>query len=293
MAEPAAPAEPAPNAKPKGRLVNPEVLQVDPQLLRQPLAAPWRRAAAMLVDLLLIGLLSLLAGPVLGLLTGLTLAALASRHVSDSAFWRAFRWVLIVLGVGVMILSGFLMIGRPIVRSSAFNLGRAEPPPQFRQVVVSPTASTTELRRAVADLQRQVEMLEADNERLRESARGNFLLNAAADSARTLGLTFGWAGVYFTLFTAWWRGRTPGKFLFGLRVVRLDGRPLTAMDAFTRNGGYAAGVATGLIGFLRLLWDENRQAIEDKIAGTVVIASRSPPSDLSAAVSESLGKARG
>ncbi|MND03597.1 hypothetical protein D3C83_234990 [compost metagenome] len=43
------------------------------------------------------------------------------------------------------------------------------------------------------------------------------------------------------------------------------------MDAFTRYGGYAAGLATGSIGFLRLLWDPNLQAIEDKIAGTVVV----------------------
>jgi uncharacterized RDD family membrane protein YckC len=88
-----------------------------------------------------------------------------------------------------------------------------------------------------------------------------------------MGLTFGWAGVYFTLFTSWLGGRTPGKFLFRTRVVRLDGRPLTAMDAFTRNGGYAAGLATGSIGFLRVLWDPNNQAIQDKIAGTVVTST--------------------
>jgi uncharacterized RDD family membrane protein YckC len=62
-----------------------------------------------------------------------------------------------------------------------------------------------------------------------------------------------------------------GKLVVGTRVVRLDGRALTAMDAFTRYGGYAAGLATGLIGFTRLLWDPNRQAIEDKIAWTVVL----------------------
>jgi len=43
------------------------------------------------------------------------------------------------------------------------------------------------------------------------------------------------------------------------------------MDAFARYGGYAAGLATGAVGFLRLLWDPNLQAIEDKIAGTVVV----------------------
>jgi uncharacterized RDD family membrane protein YckC len=65
-----------------------------------------------------------------------------------------------------------------------------------------------------------------------------------------------------------------GKFIIGTRVVRLDGRPLTTMDTFTRYGGYAAGLATGMIGFARLLWDPNRQAIEDRIAWTVVVRRR-------------------
>jgi uncharacterized RDD family membrane protein YckC len=116
--------------------------------------------------------------------------------------------------------------------------------------------------------------LAAENQHLRESVRGSSWLNLVADFSRTFGLTFGWAGVYFTLCTAWMRGRTIGKFAVGTRVVKLDGRPLTAMDAFTRYGGYAAGIATGLIGFARLLWDPNRQAIEDKIAWTVVLRGR-------------------
>lgn len=76
-----------------------------------------------------------------------------------------------------------------------------------------------------------------------------------------------------SLCSAWLRGRTAGKFLMRTRVVRLDGRPLTPMDAFIRNGGYAAGLATGMLGFLRLLWDPNRQAIHDRIAWTVVVRS--------------------
>ena len=34
-----------------------------------------------------------------------------------------------------------------------------------------------------------------------------------------------------------------------------------------------AGVAMGLIGFLKLLWEPNRQAVEDRIAATVVVKS--------------------
>lgn len=86
-----------------------------------------------------------------------------------------------------------------------------------------------------------------------------------------LGLGLGWLGVYFTASLALWRGRTPGKRLFGIRVVRIDGEDLTTWDAFGRFGGYAASVLTGLLGFAQLLWDANRQALHDRIAGTVVV----------------------
>ena len=53
--------------------------------------------------------------------------------------------------------------------------------------------------------------------------------------------------------------------------MRINHAPLTYFDAFIRSGGYVAGVAMGMIGFLKLLWEPNRQAVEDRIAGTVVI----------------------
>ena len=86
-----------------------------------------------------------------------------------------------------------------------------------------------------------------------------------------LGLGFGWATVYFTLFSLLWRGQTPGKKLCNTRVVALSGEPLGLLDCFGRYGGYGAGFATGLLGFLQVYWDPNRQAIQDKISATVVI----------------------
>lgn len=86
-----------------------------------------------------------------------------------------------------------------------------------------------------------------------------------------LGLGFGWAAVYFTLFSLLWRGQTPGKKVCNIRVVALSGEPLGMLDCFGRYGGYGAGFATGLLGFLQVYWDPNRQAIQDKISATVVI----------------------
>ena len=74
-----------------------------------------------------------------------------------------------------------------------------------------------------------------------------------------------------TVFLSWWNGQTVGKRMMGVRVVRLDGEPITWWTAFERAGGYAAGLATGLLGFAQVWWDANRQAIHDRIVGTVVV----------------------
>jgi uncharacterized RDD family membrane protein YckC len=86
-----------------------------------------------------------------------------------------------------------------------------------------------------------------------------------------LGIGFGWAIGYFTLFIAWNNGQTIGKKLCGIRVVQLDNKPLSLWGAFGRQGGYSAGFATGLLGFLQIYWDPNRQAIQDKLADTLVL----------------------
>jgi len=95
--------------------------------------------------------------------------------------------------------------------------------------------------------------------------------------AEDFGLGLGWAALYFTVFLSWWRGFTPGKRLLRLRVVRLDGQPITWWTALQRYGGYAAGFATGLLGFAQVYWDPNRQATHDKLAETVVIRHGAAP----------------
>ena len=100
-------------------------------------------------------------------------------------------------------------------------------------------------------------------------ARGfrTFLAGAADD----LGVGFGWSAVYFTAFLALWRGQTPGKRAARLRVLRLDGKPLGWWISFERFGGYAASFSVGLIGFIQILWDRNRQRLHDKACETVVV----------------------
>lgn len=127
------------------------------------------------------------------------------------------------------------------------------------------SGQTAALERQIAALREQVEQAEARAE------RKPGILSFLRAEAEDLGLSFGWGGLFFTIFLARWKGRTPGKKLLGLRVVRLSGEPMGWWPAFERFGGYAASLATGSLGFLQILWDPNRQGVHDKVVGTVVI----------------------
>ena len=123
------------------------------------------------------------------------------------------------------------------------------------------------------------EVTEMESRLAEEEEGGSAILNWILGIVDDLGLAFGWGGLYMTVFLSWWNGRTPGKWLFGVRVVQLDATPISWWEAFERSGGYAAGLATGLLGFAQVWWDPNRQAIHDKIASTVVVRAprRSTP----------------
>jgi len=127
------------------------------------------------------------------------------------------------------------------------------------------TLSRTATRRADQVEELQVELAEA-----RAEADSGFL-GLARDILRQLGSAFGVWTLYFTVATVMLRGRTAGKLITRTRVVRLDGRPLTWLLSLERAGGYAAGLATGLMGFMQVFWDRNRQCVHDRIAGTVVV----------------------
>lgn len=80
------------------------------------------------------------------------------------------------------------------------------------------------------------------------------------------------AGLYLVAF---WRisGQTPGKWLMGLKVVSIDGRPLSVARAFVRFVGYLASALPFYAGFLWILGPE-RRAWHDRLARTQVIYVR-------------------
>ncbi len=263
----------APTKLPAHRVVRQETLAVAPEVLSLPLAEPWRRLGAMSVDLLAVALLSILSGPWLGLATGAMLIVLFGNSATAPLPLKIIRSVCRVLGGGIALLSVLALGHVSLLRDNTVHLdaftGRPPSPAMQESHFLAPDASTGEVRTVADKLQRQVEALKQEV-RDREQASGSWLHQARAFT-NALGVSFGWSGAYFTLLAGFFSGRTLGKLLFGIRAVKINGQPFTFFDAFIRHGGYVAGIAMGFTGFLKLLWDPNRQAVEDRVASTVVV----------------------
>ncbi len=131
-----------------------------------------------------------------------------------------------------------------------------------------------ELETEIDKLDGRVDDLRERNKDLAEQIENPSMYIATKRTLKMMGLSLGWVGLYFITTIAFFKGQTLGKKLLKIRVVRLNNKPVGLFFAFERFGGYAAGFATGLIGFFQIYWDANRQAIHDKIASTVVIDLR-------------------
>ncbi len=249
------------------------MLTVAPEIVGRPLAEPWRRLAAMVIDLGAVGMLSLLSRPCLGLGTGFMLIVLFGNAPAVAVPLKLVRWACRGIGAAIVIFSVLALGHFSPLRSRGLSLdaflNRGPSAAMKESIYVAPEASSGQLRDATDRLQRQVDALKGEVRDLRESSVS--WMRQARGFVGALGVTFGWSGVYFTLVAGALGGRTLGKLLLGVRAVRTNGQPITFFDAFVRHGGYVAGVAMGLTGFLKLLWDPNRQAVEDRIASTVVV----------------------
>ena len=324
-------------------IITPDAFEVSSALVGTPLARPRRRAAALLVDGIVIGIITAITKS-FALILGVVAAVLFIRagfqrtKVRGSVFGRAMRFSVGCLGVFIAIVTAVLWTsfgvdfsrrGPSGVESALESLVTIEgeayaedpdspvdatPPTPgseraeiasytdrealtaYAELLVADSADASyPLRRSllesrlvalvgadslavlelrIADLEDEVE----DGERalgrtraaLDDATSGGFFASLR-NIADELGFGFGWAALYMTVFLSWWNGQTIGKRLLGIRVVRLDGGPITWWIAFERAGGYAAGLATGLLGFAQVWWDANRQAIHDRIVGTVVV----------------------
>ncbi len=69
-------------------------------------------------------------------------------------------------------------------------------------------------------------------------------------------------------------GKTPGKKVTGLRVVRLDGSRLSGKVALLRSVAFVAGTALFMVGHLWGILDPENRSLHDRVAGTIVVNDR-------------------
>ena len=129
---------------------------------------------------------------------------------------------------------------------------------------------------------------------------GQFLIGpegvkVAGVGQRLLALILDYVLVPLTLFIGyivWWLivlggGQTPGKQLVGIRAMQQDGAAAGWGRTFLREsvgkgivfgflGAATLGVAS-VLDYLWALWDEDKQTLHDKLAGTLVVQGPRPP----------------
>jgi uncharacterized RDD family membrane protein YckC len=107
-------------------------------------------------------------------------------------------------------------------------------------------------------------------------------LAAAVSLITTVGVFVGYPLLWETLT----RGRSPGKYAMGLRVVRTDGGPIVFRHALARAlAGFIIdfgllSLFTGLIGIVVSASSARSQRVGDLLAGTVVVRERLPRTGL-------------
>ena len=78
---------------------------------------------------------------------------------------------------------------------------------------------------------------------------------------------------YFTLFVGS-TGRTPGKMLFGLKIVRMTGEEMSYARASIRSLGWILSLLLFSVGFLMIAFTRQKQGLHDMLAGCYVLRLR-------------------
>jgi hypothetical protein len=241
-----------------------EPLQVDPALVGQPLASPWRRGFALYVDLFLLALPSVAVALVV---TALALRfqhpqaldavlTLSKREPAGPARQAAVRQAMHVL---LPMLVEAKAQGLPLRAVTAVEEGELD------------TAADL-----LADYDFSFTLNFEEGEHLAPLKPRSVVVplkEFIPAGARVIAL-FGVPAIYFVLFTRGRRGATIGKRLFGIRVARLDGERLTLLEALERFIGYIHIPATLFLGLTDLWRDPNRRLAHDRTVHTAVFRVR-------------------
>jgi uncharacterized RDD family membrane protein YckC len=240
------------------RAFDPQSFAVDPALAGCALPSPRRRLAAFAIDYALL-LLPTLA-------TALLFAGLA-LHWTDPAGYAAVKATVFAMPEDPAAQHAVLRDLAPVLaRIDAEGLSAA----------VKADVEAGDLDRA-ADRLADAEILIAlgvgggEPQLLGPKTVRLALERLIPDAIRSAAL-FLVPAIYFAIATARW-GTTVGKRLVGLRVVRLDGRPLTLFEGIERFGAYFGILGTLGLGLFDLWRDPNRRLGHDRAVDTVVICA--------------------
>lgn len=151
---------------------------------------------------------------------------------------------------------------------------------EFRSIHTIETAENVHLKVELAGLASRVFALGIDLMvmfTLMGMAMALFTVLAYVQAAPELGKTGTPLAVFiiffgFNLFQEWlWNGKTVGKSIFHIRVVRDNGQPIGFWEAFGRNLLRVLDVYASGIGLLCMLFNRREKRFGDFVAGTIVI----------------------
>jgi uncharacterized RDD family membrane protein YckC len=89
-----------------------------------------------------------------------------------------------------------------------------------------------------------------------------------------------WIGIILSWFAlvplyyiaSWrWRGQTIGMIATHIKVIRIDGEPVDLITAILRFAAYLVSLLPLCLGFIVAVFNEDRRALHDIIANTVVV----------------------
>jgi len=263
-----------------------ETKDIANSLLGKRLATPFQRGLAQCIDLLFVAILSSLDALFLAIIATVTFYK-ASRNVANQSHKKTTRSFLRIGGAFMLFWTVLLTLdaaneanyfrhdatvsnvidspNRPGEKNGANDDIGVNEQAQNKGVHENGLQEAEDIESDLADF----------DDATSEPSTNTYSIVAWIKGLITeLGLGFGWAALYYSVFTAWFNGKTPGKRLLNIQVLKLDGSGLSLWESFGRYGGYGAGLATGLLGFVQIYWDPNRQAIQDKISETLVISTR-------------------
>jgi uncharacterized RDD family membrane protein YckC len=239
------------------RRLTDEPLHVHPPLIGAVLASPTRRAVAFALDCIL------LVVPTLAVALG---AVALSLSFTDPRALRA------IASLGRSASSG-ADADKAFIRDLAPLLVRLEAPGM-------PPAAASAVEEG--DLEHAAELLKDYNisfslnivEGAEKPVRPRTivlkiekLIPAGIRAVALLGVP----ALYFVLFTRARHGATIGKWLLGTRVVRLDGEPLSSLEALERFVGYLHIPGTAFLSVADLWRDPNRRLPHDRVVHTAVV----------------------